>query len=104
MNKPNPELYREMSKPFASLKEANAAIEAFHADLEAARTKHRMKDLVMIVEVAFTAQDGDELATIAIGSFGDTSRREMLLAYACGQERKASEERIARLLAGKGHT
>ena len=47
---PNHKLYRELNKPFSSPEELDAAIKAFQRDVEDARKRHRILNIVMMVQ------------------------------------------------------
>lgn len=79
----NPKRYREMSVPFPSAEEANAAIAAFEADVEAARIKHRIADVVVTACVAVDYESGEANA-IGIISFGSQEQIALMAAYTAG--------------------
>ncbi len=96
----DPANYRKMSEPHASADAANDAIKAFYDDVEAARKKHRIRDVVVAVKVA--TMYGDEEGTAVTGfSFGSSVETVGLAAYAYGKEQAALREEHNRLLAGK---
>jgi len=66
----DPALYRRMGEPHVSHEEANKASTAFFADLKALREKHRIRDIVCSLQVAFVGPDGETVgqSTLTIGS------------------------------------
>lgn len=98
MSKSNPGLYREMSAPFASADEANTALSAFYEDLYELRRKHRMTDVLCIVQVN-VALEGDEAPMMSRMHIGNSLNALPLSAYAYGAESSENEQRIAYMLA-----
>ena len=97
----NPKLYRELSVPFESTDAAQAAIEAFISDLEASRAKHKIADVVTVIEVNAISGDGREgVMTLSMG-FGDQIKKASMLAMALGKERQLFTENLAVLIANK---
>lgn len=97
----DPGTYRAMSVPFESADEANAAIQAFFADLREIRTKHRMRDIHVVGITCVKYADGNEGDAMWSLQIGDSSKAESMLAYALGREQAEHREHIAKLLAGK---
>ncbi len=95
---PNPERYREMSKPFPTAEAANTALDAFYKDLGALRVKHRLADVYVVASVNVLAEDGDEMQTVGRMMWGDELKALMLTAWAMGTEQAMHEERVGRLL------
>lgn len=93
----DPANYREMSRPFASAEEAEAALAAFWDGLYELRNKCRLGDVLTVVGVNAITTDG-EGRMIAILHAGDQSNAEGLAAYAFGQEQARRQERISELL------
>lgn len=85
MTKNNPALYRELSQPFANLEAANAALEGFAKEFEELRKKHRIPDVVCIVEMNIADQDGEEYLQTASIQFGDPLRHPQLAAKFLGE-------------------
>lgn len=97
----NPALYRQLSEPFAGADAANDAIAAFFADVRAAREKHRIADVQVVVSVAIDYGEHQGQAVTSHG-LGDSLRAESMLAWALGKEQTERRASIARLLAGRG--
>lgn len=93
----NPKHYREMSHPFPSTDDANAALSAFFSDVEAARNKHRISDVVVICEVSHDL-DGEEVRGAASASYGDSARFVTMLAREYGAESARHEDRLAKVM------
>jgi len=86
----NPDLFARMSVPFDTLDEANEALTAFFADVAAARERHRIKNVVLIVETALRDSDG-ETKGAASYSCGDPSSVLPMVARKYGEERAEFE-------------
>lgn len=99
--KPDPANYEAMSRPFESLDAAQKAMDAFLSELLDLRKKHRIKDCVFVINVAFTSSDGEPAETMALAGFGSQLQQTPLLAFGLGRSRKEDEQRIAALIAGK---
>jgi hypothetical protein len=97
----NPKLYRQLSEPFAGRDLANAALESFRDDLEVLREKHKIADVVAVIQVNVADASGEEGLAQAILSFGDPMNRAAMLAYALGTVQNQQQELIGRLLKGK---
>lgn len=93
----NEENYRDLSKPFDSVADANAAIDAFQTELYALRNKHRIRDLVFVLQVSVTYPEGEGSPTLA-GMFGDTNKMEGLAGFAFGRASAERQERINKIV------
>lgn len=96
--KNDPKHYREISVPFDSVEAANKALAAFFENVEAARNKHRIPDVVTLCEISHVL-DGEELRGSASSFLGDSSRVVTILAREYGAEQQRHEERIALIMA-----
>ena len=67
----DPALYRKLSEPFADAATADAAYAAFFTDVRAARERHRLPDVVLIVAYNVTTPDG-ERRLMRMGSNGNS--------------------------------
>ena len=85
----NPKLYRELSVPFENPDAANQALEAFVAEFRALREKHRICDIVAVLQVNALNSDGEEGVMTAVVKQGDPLRAVVMLAQALGQEQRA---------------
>lgn len=79
----NPELYEEMNAPYDSPEEAQAALEAFAADVQEARKRHRIGNVAYVA----CAQDDKEHPWATYGHCGDSRYIVPLLTYALKTER-----------------
>lgn len=95
----NPGLYRELCIPFPSPADAENAINAFTEELYALRAKHRIRDLLIIVNatVAYDSEDEGEVSCIL--HFGDELKSENMAAYGLGFLQSQRQERTAKTLA-----
>lgn len=94
----NPKLYRELSAPFESTEAANKSLEAFAKDLEEIRAKHKVCDVVAVLQVNALNKDGEEGLMVATIAFGDPMNKPVMLAQALGKEQAVFENTIARYL------
>lgn len=96
----DPAHYRAMCVPFDDRGPANDAVEAFFADVEAARAKHRIADVVVLCEVVHLVEgEGDEVRGAAMVAFGDSTRVLTMLAREFGAEQVRHQDRIALIVA-----
>ena len=97
----NPKLFREMSEPFPTQEEANAAIAAFWQDVLAAREKHRIATGYLVMSW-FVGADGEETSRRSAGAgFGDELLHLPLMAQHFGVLQAQYEDRIGKLITGK---
>ena len=80
--KPNPELYKKLSEPFESDEAANAALSGFYEDLSALREKHKLRDVIAIVELSSKQADGSVRAGQGSVCFGDQLLKPRMLTSA----------------------
>jgi len=98
MKRQNAKLYRELSQPFATVEEAEAAVQAFADDLHELRRKHRIPDVLTVIE--FVVIDGeDEGPRIASFAFGDQLKTPTLAAYAFGMFAHDTERLVTKIIA-----
>jgi len=97
--KNDPAHYREISTPFADVDKANQALDAFFADVKAARDKHQIPDVVVLAEVSHVL-DGQEVRGSASASYGDSLKPLLMLAQAYGAEEARHADMLARLTSG----
>ena len=96
----NPARYRELSEPFKNAEEANKAIQAFYEEVKAARIKHRIKDVHLVMGIGGLNASGTEGEMILSAHIGSEDRQESMLAYAFGVAQAERQQRIAEFLAG----
>lgn len=90
----NPKLFRELSLPFESSDDADAAIQAFNDDLALIREKHHIANIYCIV--AGSMKDGDsESEFMTSMAWGDSLRSQAMTAWAYGRE-SATHDAIMR--------
>ncbi len=94
MTRNDPATYRRLSEPFPSVEEANEALAAFFRDVQAAREKHRIADVVVLVEIS-NVLDGEEVRGSASSFYGDSARVLPMLAREFGAAQQRHEEQIA---------
>jgi hypothetical protein len=96
----DPETYRLVSKPFDSIDEANAAMNAFADDVTQARKKHRIAELVGQCQVTAIV-DGEETATGMALRLGNAIEHEALAARLLGDIQRWRQAFIGKLLGAK---
>lgn len=94
----NPARYRRMSEPFDSREQANQAITEFFADVEAAREKHRISDVVVLVEVGMVVGDVETRASAQL-ALGSRAYELPMLARAFGAAQARHQNDLALILA-----
>lgn len=87
-------LYRELSEPFESPDEANAAIEAFIKDLAEIRKKHGLRDVLCVISSACTYPDGEEADFIMSYQLGDEAKGVLLAAWIYGEAQAEHREMV----------
>lgn len=87
------ETYRRLCEPFPNVEAANAAAKAFMDELYELRVKHRIRDVLIAVEVTITYEDG-EGCPIMYGYYGDTDNAEKVAAYTFGRLQGDRQERV----------
>lgn len=92
----DPKLYRELSVPFESAAAAEAAWEAFEAELYELRKKHRIRDLAYVAQIPVAFEGEDEGNCIIVGHYGDGMQKAPLFAYAAGCSQAEFEQMPAR--------
>ena len=100
----DPKLYSEMTKdPFASNAAADDAIRAFFDEVDAARKRHRVPNVVVLAKTSYVADalaaDPQAVEGMATLFLGDSREALPMLAHAFGAEQNAANERIARIIA-----
>ncbi len=88
--KPNPELYKRLATPRPRAV-VEASIQAFDADVQAARERHGIAELLVVLgAVVAPAEEGGEAQTaIAVSSYGAASMTPVLALAAQRQAREA---------------
>jgi hypothetical protein len=79
--------------------EANKSIELFFTELGMLREKYGFPDVIAIISlnIKYDSSTGE---AITWQQYGDSTKTEMLLAYALGQVQKERRELINRLMSG----
>lgn len=98
MNKNDPDNYREMSAPFASPEEADAALRAFADEFYALRNKYRIADILAVVNVSIRYEDGRVGEVVTRSYYGNEHKAESLAAWSMGYEQSERQARIAKVL------
>lgn len=98
----NPSLYRELSVPFAGPEQADAALSAFYTELYELRVKHRVQDVLIVVQASVKYPDEDEGEVCSCVHFGKDDNAENLAAYALGYLGAQRQERTAKMLSRAG--
>jgi hypothetical protein len=96
----NPAAYREASQPHESYDAATEAMTDFLKEVGELRLKHRLANVVTIIQANALDEDGEEGETAAMHSYGDQLRVEGLCAFGYGQAIRDRQTSIGRLLKG----
>ncbi len=100
-DKHDPKRYMKCAQPFSSKEAANAALVAFMDEVEAARERHLIANVAIVVKDS--CEYGDDVGEFMVrGHFGNTLEEESMLAYAYGQASAERQERILAALGGGG--
>ncbi len=89
-----------MSVPHEGADAANEALRAFATDVEAARKKHRIREVLVSVQMVVVYPDGEECALLTRFAYGDVSKCLEIAAYTYGAESAEHRERINKMAAG----
>ena len=87
------ERYARMSEPYADFYQAKIAVAKFFDDVETARDRRVIQNVVVIVELQVDTPDGRQRAESAF-SLGDSKRVLPMLAAALGAERARYEDAV----------
>ena len=98
--KSDPALYREMSVPHESVAAASDETRAFVEAVSAARVKHRIRDVLVVMQLGVIRDDGQEVSAQTRFSFGDRGATVEMAAYAFGAETREQSERLDKLASG----
>lgn len=91
--------YYKLSEPFADADAANAALDAFYAELRELRKKHRLADVHCIVRIDVSYEDEDQIGSVMSHCHaGSTLWAQAMCAWALGQE-SAEHRRLLNVLA-----
>lgn len=101
--RPNPTLYQRLSQP-RPLPTVEAAIAAFDADVQAARERHGIAELLLVCgAVVAPAEEGGEAQTaVAVSSYGAESMTPVLALAARERARETHMAVFDRMFAGDG--
>jgi|HubBroStandDraft_4_1064222.scaffolds.fasta_scaffold951369_2 hypothetical protein len=97
---PDPKAFRHASAPHESKADADAAMQAFIDDVAEARKKHRIRDVLIVQQIAYYEGDGENRAA-SINSFGESTQPVLLAAYAYGHLKSEHEEMFDALTSPK---
>jgi len=92
--RPDPETYRRVSEPHASMSAANEMVAKFGEMVSEARRACRMREVLVVVAGSAISDEGQEGEFITSFSFGRSSETAMLAAHALGEARAREEQRI----------
>lgn len=94
----DPGTYRAMLEPHGSVEEANAAATAFFDGVKELRKKYRMPNVLIVADVLYLTEDGEEINGRLSSMLGDSVHAEDLAAYAHGYETARRQERHSAML------
>lgn len=95
----DPALYRQLSEPYESTAALTEAFMKFNEELRALREKYRIPDLVYVIVGNALNEEGEECSAITMGNAGDSTKMELMLAWALGQERDRKTKLLRALAA-----
>lgn len=90
----DPKLYRELSEPFESPDEANAAVEAFFNDLGEIRKKHGFPDVICVISGSCVYPDGEEGNFIIESHHGDEANKVLLAGWLYANSQAEAREML----------
>lgn len=94
----DPATHRAMLEPHTDKGSLDTSLQAFWEDVAAARKKHRIAQVYIVIEGLALDDDGAEGRYIINGHFGSSESSETLAAYGYGHEVALRQERMANLL------
>ena len=97
----DPEDYHRMNEPFETAALANEALRNFFADLEIARKKHKIPDILIVTKGSAKYADGKVGQWMQHCQYGCSLNAEPMAAYAYGQTQAEHREAINKILAQK---
>ncbi len=99
MIEPNPKLYREMSEPHPSVEAVNQALRAFFDEFGELRKKHKLRDVIAVVNTSYLKEDGEECDGGSWFGYGSSLNHEMMLAHTLGVVQTDRQELLASVMA-----
>ena len=96
----NYELYRKLNQPFASPDELDAAIKAFLADVMEARKRHRILNIVMMIQCPVMSDAETETMMGTDACYGDAGQWEAMAARMLGAIQADRQRTIAEMITG----
>lgn len=99
----NPKLYREMSEPKPDRETMSVDLEAFYADVRAARVKHKIADVSMVIAMNGML-DGKEGRMLVHTHLGNMWEAESMLAQGLGTVRAEREAIISTAMSSNGRS
>ena len=97
----DPENYYKMSEPHETPDLANEALKNFYADVEVARKKHKIADILLITKDSVKYPDGKVGQFMQHSQYGKSLNAELMAAYAYGKTQAEHREMINKILACK---
>lgn len=77
----NPERYRKLSKPFASVDDKDEALHDFYEMVKSAREKCELPDVVVLVKYNYKHEDGGEAVSMSSFQYGNEVEALNMLGY-----------------------
>jgi hypothetical protein len=96
----DPENYHKMSVPHESPDLANEALRGFYDDVEAARKKHKIADILIITKDSVKYPDGKIGQFMQHSQYGNSLNAVPMAAFAYGQTQAEHREVINKMLGG----
>lgn len=92
-----PGTHRKLSEPHGSVEALNAELRAFFEGVRELRAKHRIPDVVCIIQ-AHAMRDGEETQALTTAHWGDYWSHERMVAYEQGKLAGDRQQEVARLM------
>lgn len=96
--KANPGRYRDMSVPHPLMEALNDALKAFQEELSALRVKHKIRDVLVLLQSPYLSADGEEIDAGVHFGFGDAMKHESQLAFTLGVVQGERQEMVAKFM------
>lgn len=96
--KADPARYRDMSVPHPSAEALDQALAEFREELSALRVKHKLRDVLVILQTPYLTTDGEEVDAGIHFGFGDAMKHESQLAFTLGLVQAERQEMVAKMM------
>lgn len=97
----DPAAYHQRLAPFESMEAANAAVQAFFADLYELCRRHKIPDAHVVIKVLARLESGEVGDALLDMHVGSGAEAEAMVAWAMGRVQLQRQEAIAALIRGR---